>query len=159
LHFLWHCSIPCSQASDYNNCCEQYPKECVCFSLHWLQAPQTFLSLLWNAEHSFTVTQSCPYCTAGGGELKRASENIKIFDLVNRLALSSFALPTAPQAPRTLRTNSHFNIFAWAAPHTPLAVDRLRRTTGKCPGRVAALEIWSSQGGLLSCGIWCCVVL
>jgi hypothetical protein len=53
--------------------------------------------------HSFTVTQPSVYCTArsNSGELKRASENIKIFDLVNRLALSSFALPTAPQTPRT----------------------------------------------------------
>jgi hypothetical protein len=30
------------------------------------------------------------------------SDNIKIFDLVNRLALSRFALPSVPQAPRTL---------------------------------------------------------
>jgi hypothetical protein len=59
-------------------------------------------------------------------------------EAMSKYLISSTAWTWAASLSRPLRrhpghsrTNSHLNIFAWAAPPSPLAFDRLGRTTGK----------------------------
>lgn len=109
--FLIHFKRPC-----YDNCWVQYPKECVCFTLHKLQVPLTFLLLFWNAEDTFSNALVFPVLSIQ--QQKRRTEAIS--EKESKYLMLPIFRPLRMYQ-RHFHTKSHFNNTASATPLSSLA--------------------------------------